>query len=644
MIVKMKFMSITGPKSDIDRVTEQYLSKYEIHLENALSELTKMQHLTPYLEINPYRDALQNVQTYYDELGDKKPEPQPISLDEALSKTDEMKQKVQSLTSQDDELRKQKDDLQRELDLITPFRSLDYKISSMVNFDFVKCRFGRIEKAYYDKFIDYIYNTLDTYFLDCQTDGSYVWGVYFVPRRQMERIDAIYASMHFEWFKLPAEYEGTPDEEWQLLSQQMDEITRQLDANRETRLQYLNENAQFIVSAREKLDALSTGFDVRKMAACTGGNKDPYYILCGWMSEEDAENFQKDVEKDDSLFCTLEDQDHNVVHQPPTKLKNPRLFKPFEMYTRMYGLPCYDEMDPTWFVAITYSFIFGAMFGDFGQGLVLMIGGYLLYKFRHSELAGIIGCAGFFSAIFGLLFGSFFGYEDVIPALWLKPDEHTMVVPFIGELNTVFLVAIVFGMFLIIVCMIFHIINAVRQHDLEEIWFDNNSVAGLVFYVAVVAVVMLYMTSNPLPATVVLVIMFVVPLLVIFFKEPLTNLVTRKSKLIEGGVGMFFVQGFFEMFEMLLAYFSNTLSFVRIGAFAVSHAAIMEVVLMLAGAESAGTGNMAVIIFGNIFVMGLEGLVVGIQVLRLEYYEFFSRFYKGNGRAFQPFQLKKASK
>lgn len=103
---------------------------------------------------------------------------------------------------------------------------------------------------------------------------------------------------------------------------------------------------------------------------------------------------------------------------------------------------------------------------------------------------------------------------------------------------------------------------------------------------------------------------------------------------------MFLVQGFFELFETLLSYFSNTLSYVRIGAFAVSHAAIMEVVLMLAGAQE-GTPNWIVLVIGNIVVCGLEGLVVGIQVLRLEYYEMFSRFYKGSGREFKPFNSHK---
>ena len=131
--------------------------------------------------------------------------------------------------------------------------------------------------------------------------------------------------------------------------------------------------------------------------------------------------------------------------------------------------------------------------------------------------------------------------------------------------------------------------------------------------------------------------MFAVPLLLIMMKEPLTRLVKKKSPAIEGSKPMFFVQSFFELFEIMLSFLSNTLSFIRIGAFAVSHAAMMGVVLMLAGAENGGNINWLIIILGNLFVCAMEGLIVGIQVLRLEYYEMFSRFYKGSGKEFQPF-------
>jgi V/A-type H+-transporting ATPase subunit I len=119
-------------------------------------------------------------------------------------------------------------------------------------------------------------------------------------------------------------------------------------------------------------------------------------------------------------------------------------------------------------------------------------------------------------------------------------------------------------------------------------------------------------------------------------KEPLTRLIKKKKQLIKGSKVMFCVETFFEMFEVLLSYVTNTVSFVRVGAFALSHAGMMGVVHLLADTAS-GNPNIVVLIFGNLLVMGMEGLIVGIQVLRLEFYEIFSRFYTGGGREFKPF-------
>ena len=399
----------------------------------------------------------------------------------------------------------------------------------------------------------------------------------------------------------------------------------------------LSDRAPQLIAARNRLEELSNNFDVRKLAARMEDNKEDYYILCGWMAEDDVEKFLKEVEDDDKVFVVVEDDHDAYFGEPPTKLENPKLFKPFEMYVKMYGLPDYHELDPTVFVAITYSFIFGVMFGDVGQGLLLAIGGFLLYKKKHLDLAAIIGTAGIFSTFFGFMFGSVFGFEDIIDALWLRPAEAMTLVPGLGNMNTIFVAAIIFGMFLILLTMVFHIINAVKAKDVEGTWFDQNAVCGLIFYGTLTVSAILLLTGNPLPAAAVLVVLFAVPLIIIMLKEPITRLTEKKTPAIEGSKPMFFVQSFFELFEIMLSFLSNTLSFVRIGAFAVSHAAMMGVVLMLAGAEGGGSTNWLIIVLGNLFVCAMEGLIVGIQVLRLEYYEMFSRFYKGSGKEFRPF-------
>lgn len=638
MIVKMKFISITGPKVDIDRVVNTYLTKYEMHLENALSELTKIQNLSPYLEINPYKEDLNVISSYYDQITDPDKIPvKTISLEQALNTVQNFKEKINALDSDQITLTEEKNALQESLKIMSPFRHLDYDMPSILHFHCVHYHFGRIEKTYYEKFKRYIYDDLDTLFYKCEEDDEYVWGIYFAPKTLAHKIDAVYSSMHFEKIFIPDKYHGTGREIYESLTERNNDLLIQLDKHQQERQKLLSRYSTDIKAAKTALEQLSTSFDVRRLAACTSGERDIFYILCGWMSEDDSKRFQEEIKDDPNIFCMIEDIGNDGQRRPPTKLKNPRIFRPFEMYIRMYGLPAYNEFDPTWFVALTYSFIFGTMFGDVGQGLCLFIGGAILYRIKHIALAAIISLAGIFSTLFGFLYGSFFGFEELIPALWLKPREAVITLPFIGSMNTVFVAAIVFGMFTILVTMIFHIINAIRAKDLENILFDQNAAAGLVFYGSLVCVIFLYMTGHKIPAALVLTIMFLVPLLLIMLKEPLTRLVKKKTPAIEGGKAMFFVQSFFELFEVLLTYLSNTLSFIRMGAFAVSHAAMMEVVLMLAGAAEGGSPNWLVIVLGNLFVCAMEGLIVGIQVLRLEYYEMFSRFYKGNGREFHPF-------
>lgn len=140
------------------------------------------------------------------------------------------------------------------------------------------------------------------------------------------------------------------------------------------------------------------------------------------MTKEDAEKLHKDLSKDADTFFVLEDSKEHVTSIPPTKLKNIPLLRPFEMFVKMYGLPAYNEFDPTLLIAVTYSIFFGFMFGDAGQGLLLLIGGFLLYKFKKINLAAIISCCGFFSTIFGFLFGSCIRIRGRDPRSVAAPD------------------------------------------------------------------------------------------------------------------------------------------------------------------------------------------------------------------------------
>jgi V/A-type H+-transporting ATPase subunit I len=282
--------------------------------------------------------------------------------------------------------------------------------------------------------------------------------------------------------------------------------------------------------------------------------------------------------------------------------------------------------------------MFGIMFGDLGHGLVLAAIGLLLASRlvpQLSKQAGIglilIAC-GLSSSVFGLLYGSFFGMEGVIPHLWLKPMH---------DILTLLMASVVLGVVILNIGFGCRLFAAARQGHFVEAIFDKNGLVGLLLYWGLVAIVLLIATGGAIPEWLFVEVMLCV--FALFFSEPLTRLLEGKRPLVQGSALELGVQAFFELFEALISYISNTLSYVRLGAFAVAHAGLSTVVFLLAdmiGSGSSGSvGRAAVIVFGNIFVIGFEGLIVAIQTLRLEYYEFFGKFFKGDGIPFRPLSL-----
>ncbi len=638
MIKKMKFINIMGPVTEFDRVIQNYFQKYDIQIENAMSELKTVHDIKPFAEINPYETGLRKGEELTAQMQEPKDRLQEdIRIREATKIIDKADTAVSSIQEKISELENSKAAANESLRRIQPFRALQFDVSQILDFKFIKYRFGKFPKEYYQKFKKMVYSDTKTIFLDCFDDMEYVWGVYFATKETIDKVDVVFTSLHFERIFIPDEYEGTTEEACVTLEEKIAELDEDIDKLKQKKKQLLEEFAPRVFLAKDKLTVYANNFNVRKLAACTDRGEKTFFILCGWIAEDDEIRLEKDLQKDKLITCFSEDEHTNIFSTPPTQLKNPGIFKPFEMYIRMYGLPAYNEIDPTVFVALTYAFIFGVMFGDVGQGLCLFIGGMLLYRFKKMDLAAIVGTCGIFSTIFGFMFGSVFGFEDIIKPVWIRPLDKMAEVPFVGKLNYIFIVTVAFGMGIILLTMIFNMINSYKAKDAEKGFLDTNGLAGFVFFGSIVAVVVLFMTGHSLPGGIVLTAMFGIPLLAIALKEPIMNAVRKKAKLMPEGAGMYITQTFFELFELLLSYFSNTLSFVRVGAFAVSHAAMMEVVLMLAGADD-GNANILVLILGNIFVCGMEGLIVGIQVLRLEFYEMFSRFYRGTGRAFKPYR------
>ena len=638
MVEKMRFVSIIGPKDDIDRVTEEYISKYEIHLENTLSELSSLENIHPFVESNPYGHLNKKISQMKEYIIEDNSKTKELSSTEASAIIVRAYEEYEKFNKEVEESRKQIKSLNEKKNLIAPFVNLDFELSDILHYKFIRFRFGKMTHDHYSQFKKYEYDKLNVIFLESNIDEDYVWGIYFTPVFYRDKADAIFSSLHFERIISPEDYEGTAKESYENCEAEIKKIEEYIEEKKASLRKYFEDKKSDISSAMAIIEKYSKKQDIRKMAACTidtnfvieNDGHTTYYILCGWMQEEDAVLFRAEVDKDPKVFCLVEDA-QNLHIKPPTKLKNLGIFNPFQMYVEMYGLPAYNEKDPTGFFAISYALLFGFMFGDIGQGLVLLLGGLLLYRLTKMNLAGILAFCGLFATAFGFIFGSIFGFEDKIEPLWLSPMHNVM---------TVLLVAVALGVVLNFCAMLLNIINGIKHKDIEAIFFDNNGLAGVVFYAMVLVCVLKVLFGEPLPAGWVLALCIGVPLLLIYLKEPLANIINKKEHIFEGSVGMYFVESFFELFEVLLSFLTNTLSFVRVGAFALSHAGLMSVVHMLAGSES-GNPSILVLVLGNIFVMGLEGLTVSIQVLRLQFYEMFSRYYEGGGKPFKAFNVSK---
>ena len=249
----------------------------------------------------------------------------------------------------------------------------------------------------------------------------------------------------------------------------------------------------------------------------------------------------------------------------------------------------------------------------------------------------LIPC-GISACVFGIIYGSVFGFENALDwfySLFGLAEKPIDVMTPVMTQNIVY-GAVALGFVLVAAAMLMNIVTSFRRKLYGRALFSANGLAGFIFYVSLIAgLVCQLLLSVKVMNTAYVLCLIVLPLILIFFSEVLTDLVSKKKDWKPEPWGNYIVQSFFETFEVLLSYVTNTVSFLRVGAFVLVHAGMMLAVFTLAEMMS-GVGYVIVIIIGNVLVMVLEALLVSIQVLRLEFYEMFSRFFDGDGVPYTP--------
>jgi V/A-type H+-transporting ATPase subunit I len=463
-------------------------------------------------------------------------------------------------------------------------------------------------------------------------------------RRDREVLDRALHSAQLQFVELPARFDGTPE----AVTAQ---IEAELAANREALAGVEAERRALASRIGPELSTLRLLIErERLLAEARGwmGRSDRTAIVSGWVPAVLAPALEEAVRTTTAGRCVVRWANPAAVEgvrggriPVPILLHNPVLIRPFEGLLRSYGLPRYGEVEPTAVVAVAFLTMFGFMFGDVGQGAVLFAIGYFIYRrmFRYRDYAVILMECGVFATFFGFLYGSVFGSERWLPALWLRPMQD------VGRLIET---AIGFGIGFISLGLGLNLVNAIRRRDAAALWERNGLLAALAYWIAV-GLLVRHLTGGPGSVTLGTAMLWLsLPAALILLKEPARAVLAGLREHRWPGPGETFaliVESFVELLDTIVSTVSNTATFIRLAAFAISHAGLFLATFSIAEAVSrsgsaAGTaGAAAVLVLGNMVIIGLEGMIVAIQSVRLEYYEFFSKFYSGGGEEYRPLHL-----
>ena len=410
-----------------------------------------------------------------------------------------------------------------------------------------------------------------------------------------------------------------PDENLDTINAKLSSIGKELDNLEKDIKDFKNNNNETFESLPSTVEYYEKSEDIiSKMAK---GEK--YLYLTGWVPKSKVKEFESLAKKYDKTNVVVKKK---FNQEPPTKLRNNKLFRPFEFLVNMYGAPNYNEIDPTPFFAVTYMLLYGMMFGDLGQGLVFILLSFFVDKINKT-FGSLIRRIGFSACFFGLMYGSFFGIETLIPTLLIKPFDNIM---------KVLIASVAFGIMLLIIAYCLGIYNKlVKQKNIEEGIFGKEGLAGLLMMISFVLLILNIVKVNPLPMPVALCLL-IISIIMIVFSKPIAAKIEKRDEVFESSASDYYVESSFSIIEALLSVFSNLVSFTRVGAFAINHVGLYMAFEVMSKLVGGGIFGIIILIFGNVLIIGLEGMIVFIQGLRLEFYEMFSKYYQGNGRKFRP--------
>jgi V/A-type H+-transporting ATPase subunit I len=450
-----------------------------------------------------------------------------------------------------------------------------------------------------------------------------------------EVVDQALKGAFFEPMDLPLPAHGSLEKVLADLQSQIQALKKSQEQARARRDALRDRLGLDLVRLRNRVDLTRTLLRARVLF----GKVDHAYLVSGWIPAHLVDKLKEALAQglgDKALVEVLTPEAIPGVREGilkiPILFNNPYLLRPFERLTTAYGTPGYREVDPTAFLAIGFLVMFGMMFGDVGQGAVLLGLGYLIFRrfIRYTDYGIILMECGVSSMVFGGLYGSVFGIEGLLPVIWFSPLKN--IVYFMK-------VCLIFGGGFISLGLILGFINALR---LRQARLPAAEMLAALFYWILAAMGLRYLLTGALiwDFRLALAVVLGTSIITTLFIWQRLRLPSPEVQVRKEGLGLQLLEGAIEVIDGTVRYVANTISFIRISAFALAHAGLFIAVFSLAETlgRMGGGGVLywVTIVLGNVVIILLEGLVISIQTIRLEYYEFLSKFFHGGGEPFSP--------
>ncbi len=547
------------------------------------------------------------------------------------------------------------EDIQRQVEL---FGDIDTGIQTRSQYSFLSIQAGTIQNSYLESFGEAL-KELPSVHLRYQDENQQTTLLLITLKRDDAAVSKIQDKFGWIDVELPPARGLKPevthelDSKLQALKQEQESVATEVSSLIADKLSWLEE-----IWANLRMNELYTR--IQSFFSKTART----VLFSGWLPASRQQELETAMRHASGNRCYLE------WHQPtelenverrsiPVKFANPRFLAPFQMLVQNYATPEYGTIDPTPLVAVAYLIMFGLMFGDAGHGAVLFVLGLVGVRLARGAREGVrnllklITWCGASAIVSGVVFGSYFGQP------WLEPlwfDYHGIVLGhgggtgFIKDIYSILLITIYFGIAVIGLGLLLNWVNLVVKREWLKLILDQGGLIGGWMYAAGVYAAFYFVTHSykELPPGSLLFWMLGLPSLILLAKPPLEFFHRRGRQPAKRFTALtpvdFLMEWIVEMLEIFSGYLANTLSFMRVAGLGIAHVslmvAFMQIAAMVGNAGRFTVGSYLVLIAGNLLVIALEGLSAGIQSLRLNYYEFFSKYFSGAGTSYTPVSLR----